>query len=733
MFGLQLSKFLFYPERVMHVLKIIFVTAIINTTSSLSVLHAQNHEMDSLRKQLPFLKDTIRIDYLNAISFQYIRLLKRDSAEYFERLAYAESKKLNYINGIAKSISNQSGVFNFFDNDFIKAESLARKSIEWFEKIPDKRGMENAIDNLWFALFSQSKYDEAYRISATKYQKSKVDNDLDGLHDALDEMEVIHYQEGDYDSSFYYYRQVQQMSIGSKNNVWISNSLLDLAILYRSIGDYQTALNNYRTIFLTDTHETVQARVDGYFEVWTKMEYAELFSLVNQFDSAWHYYHLFDTIKATEKDLRIYLVSTGETYLLQKEYNKALPNFLRGLIMHRKLNDRNEIKRTLLDIAKTYFAMNNDKAALHYAAEGLDLSLQTKSRQFIRDAYQILYSVYDRLHKTDSAYSYYKKYIAFKDIVVTDQTKGRFAAYLYERQINLMNNEKIINQQELRIQQQQLHQAAFQKKILIAGIIGLFFLAGIIMRTIVLKRKNERHLREIAENELRLQKIVSEKEKAELQQQAIELEMQALRSQMNPHFIFNSLNSINRFILQNNKVKASEYLTKFSRLVRMILQNSQAALITLESELESLRLYLEMEALRFNYQFDYKISVSNELDIDVLKVPPLIIQPYAENAIWHGLMHKEEKGQLDIEISEEDNKLLCKITDNGIGRALAGSFASKSATVHKSMGMRITASRIAMMQNTKENKAAITIHDLINSDGSAAGTEVIISMPVLYE
>src|SRR5207247_4386765 len=114
------------------------------------------------------------------------------------------------------------------------------------------------------------------------------------------------------------------------------------------------------------------------------------------------------------------------------------------------------------------------------------------------------------------------------------------------------------------------------------------------------------------------------------------------------------------------------------------LQNSQASFIPLESEVESLKLYLEMEALRFNYHFDYKISVSKDLDSEVLKVPPLIIQPYVENAIWHGLMHKEEKGQLDIEVSQENNHLFFKITDDGIGRKKSTELASKYDTNKKS-------------------------------------------------
>jgi LytS/YehU family sensor histidine kinase len=232
---------------------------------------------------------------------------------------------------------------------------------------------------------------------------------------------------------------------------------------------------------------------------------------------------------------------------------------------------------------------------------------------------------------------------------------------------------------------------------------------------------------------LQLERSGKEKQIAEIKQKASELEMQALRAQMNPHFIFNSLNSINRFILQNNKAEASEYLIKFSKLVRMILQNSQASLISLESELESLGLYLEMEALRFNYHFDYKISVSKDLDVEVLKVPPLIIQPYVENAIWHGLMQKEEKGQLDIEVWQEGDWVYLKITDNGIGRERASELASKSATRHKSMGLRITASRIAMMQHSNGEESPVKIHDLIEPDGAAAGTEVVIKMPLLYD
>ena len=139
-------------------------------------------------------------------------------------------------------------------------------------------------------------------------------------------------------------------------------------------------------------------------------------------------------------------------------------------------------------------------------------------------------------------------------------------------------------------------------------------------------------------------------QKLESQKQLSELEMQALRAQMNPHFIFNCLSSINRFILKNETEEASDYLTKFSRLIRMVLNNSKKAFISLGRRTGKLRLYLDMERLRFKNSFDYSITYKNSVDVENIFIPPLLLQPFAENAIWHGLMHKQENGFLNFNL-----------------------------------------------------------------------------------
>jgi len=203
--------------------------------------------------------------------------------------------------------------------------------------------------------------------------------------------------------------------------------------------------------------------------------------------------------------------------------------------------------------------------------------------------------------------------------------------------------------------------------------------------------------------------------------------MQALRAQMNPHFIFNCLSSINRFILMNETDAASAYLIRFSRLIRMVLTHSKKTFITLEDELEMLRLYLDMERMRFKNAFNYSIVFINTIDSGALFIPPMVLQPFAENAIWHGLMHKRGQGHLEITIASEDNTVICTITDNGIGRAAALQ-NTKSTENKKSMGLQITVERLALHNNGNGEDTFFKIEDLIDNEGKAAGTKVILKI-----
>lgn len=215
------------------------------------------------------------------------------------------------------------------------------------------------------------------------------------------------------------------------------------------------------------------------------------------------------------------------------------------------------------------------------------------------------------------------------------------------------------------------------------------------------------------------------------QQKMVEVEMQALRAQMNPHFIFNCLNSINRYILKSDEATASLYLTRFAKLMRLILDNSSSKNVLLSNELEALKLYIEMEALRFDKKFSYEINIDKSVSVDSIELPSLIIQPYVENAIWHGLLHKDGAGHLRITVKLQDRGMLeCIIEDNGVGREKAKELKSKSATSRKSMGMQLTQNRLALLNRNAELNASISIIDMEDGQNQPTGTKVILRIPV---
>lgn len=236
---------------------------------------------------------------------------------------------------------------------------------------------------------------------------------------------------------------------------------------------------------------------------------------------------------------------------------------------------------------------------------------------------------------------------------------------------------------------------------------------------------------EIQEQNRQLEAQRLQQLETEFERKLADTEMIALQAQMNPHFIFNCLNSIKLYTLQNDSEQASEYLTKFARLIRLVLENSRSELVPLRNELGALQLYIELEAMRFKHKVKFTIDLSAEVDTQYLKIPPLLLQPYVENAIWHGLMHKPEGGKVTIAVCQPTEQLLrIEITDDGVGRAKAGQLKSKSAGKDKSFGMQVTADRIRMINQLYNTHTQTQILDLVDSFGEPCGTKVVIEIPV---
>ena len=220
-----------------------------------------------------------------------------------------------------------------------------------------------------------------------------------------------------------------------------------------------------------------------------------------------------------------------------------------------------------------------------------------------------------------------------------------------------------------------------------------------------------------------------EQSKMQLKLEMIELEAKALRSQMNPHFIFNCINSIKSLIQKKEEEKAINYLTAFSKLLRTVLQNSDKGEITFYDEIETCRLYSELESMRFGNKFDYSFIVDGTIDLKSLLVPALIIQPFIENAIWHGIMPKENGGTVRVIVEKKDESVLCIIDDNGIGRELSNQNKFKTgASTHVSKGVKLTQSRLDLDNLLNERKASVEIIDKKDNRGNSAGTKIVVHL-----
>ena len=219
----------------------------------------------------------------------------------------------------------------------------------------------------------------------------------------------------------------------------------------------------------------------------------------------------------------------------------------------------------------------------------------------------------------------------------------------------------------------------------------------------------------------RSQRLLMEKE-------LLELEQKTLRLQMNPHFIFNALNSCQAFIVKEEDKTARYLLAKFSSLMRSVLENSTQKFISLEQEIKTIDQYLTIEQISRDHVFDYEINIDPHLNAEEIKIPPMLIQPFIENAIIHGIAQVSHKGVITINFVQDSAHLICSINDNGVGREHAKELKSQIHHHHKSMALELIQSRLEILGNT--DKETLMVNDLVNPDGTPAGTEVLIKIPI---
>lgn len=312
----------------------------------------------------------------------------------------------------------------------------------------------------------------------------------------------------------------------------------------------------------------------------------------------------------------------------------------------------------------------------------------------------------DRLHlvqQTLIRQSREKELLSLKEsVAIENREKQAKMAALHQQ--NLIKQLEI-NQKEISLRNQRLVQY----------LLFLALIAGAVLTFLLFNRY----------------KLSQKAEQEKLLRQSSEIEQRFLRAQMNPHFIFNALNSIQYYITSHDNSSAARYLAKFSKLIRHILESSRHQFIPIQEEVKILNVYLELEQLRNSNKFDYTITLDETLEDDFITIPPMITQPYIENAILHGVTHLEERGNIEIAYTKSGDHIECSIRDNGIGREASSVIRQRIKPGHTSVAMELTHDRLELMKQTLKGEYKIQINDLKDASGKACGTEVKLWIPFL--
>jgi len=375
-----------------------------------------------------------------------------------------------------------------------------------------------------------------------------------------------------------------------------------------------------------------------------------------------------------------------------------------------------------IDVAQTFFdkGLNNDMAE-QKATEGMYSSITQEQLLFPKsndldetaNTYKLLAEEYLKQKNPARALVYFDKYAALQDSIrhvrqreLNEALSLSASLGKNQQKIDLLQKERQLSEQamELLKQDKTMKEEQLGFKNIIIGVL-IFFIFSMLMAGFFVMR--------------------SSREKRKVNQL---LALKSLRGQMNPHFIFNALNSVNHYISQNDERKANRYLSDFSKLMRMVMDSSKHSLVPLTEELEMLRLYLQLEHTRFNDKFDYTFEISESLADSDFELPPMLIQPYLENAVWHGLRYLDDKGKLALTFESAGNELLVTITDNGIGREKSKELKTHNQKKQASIGMQNIENRIVIMNDLFGTNIRVEIGDAYPG-ALHCGTRVTLYIP----
>lgn len=692
------------------------------------LLLAQNTNSDHILLQNHLQKDTTRCFLLNKVIeaendhniwIKYNQELQKIA---LDNLQKENNKTLKNTYTKYLSISyNNDGAYELYNEKYDKAIHLYKKSLQTANSIHYHIGSSLSLQNIGtafdylgkidstlvymkkahhFALLSKNKTSLAYVLTdlgyiynnlgnnnlAIKYNLEALPlfeklNDLEGLERTNFALGRIFDNQKDYNTSNLYYLKCLEIDRKTNNKERLSLILNSLAATNNNLNLLEKALqfNN------------------------------KAFQLATEMNNE-------DFIATSHKNF-------GDIYFKKKENEKAKTNYLLAEQLFKKINSGVHLSKVQIKLATIFFNQNQLTKAKEYGLKAYELAQKTNFPSDQKNAAEILSQVFSKENDFKNAYKYKAIASDIGEKIYFDESKdiALKATYQYETE----KKEAAIKALH---QKNTIAELESKKKTTTLYLVILFFTGIATTSYVLFSRYKEKKKNEILQNQLaETEKLLAAEKKV------TESELKALKSQMNPHFIFNALNSIQMQFMYGDKLTANEQLNNFTYLTRQILEVSGKKSIVISDEIEILTKYLQLEQLRFQKDFTYSVTVSNNIDEDYHKIPPMLIQPIVENSIKHGLLHQksDKKVSVNFDIDNEETHLICTVIDNGIGREKSAEIKAKNHSTHNSFSTQAIKQRLELLNDKLHLSDLITYTDLVSNENEVNGTKVVIKIPIV--
>ncbi len=668
---------------------------------------------DSLRVEYESAKtDTAKIEILFKLGYQFLTGPSDSLVFYFAKSLCIANKNIDSLSSFNaeqnkdliitfKKLSIRSyieiGIEYFFQSDYPLALDNFFMGLKSSEEINDIDLISECASEIGIVYKNQGKYNEALDFNNRALAYAEMGTDTSWIASCLVNNGTIYFKKGYYTTALEHYVKALKIFESLNHMRRIEACYLNIGKIYYEQADLDKALDYFKKAQKIAIEEN-----DKTGEASCYLSIGRIYSDKKQYDIARNY--LDKSVELNREmgyqhGLDDCYIDIGFTYLEENDLEGALNNYQKALKISKEEDDKPGIAESLNCIANIYFREKRYQKALDLALQSMNIAEKTGYLQVQKNIYQLLSQIYEALGDSDFALKYFKLYSNAQDSLFSEgkyrairEVETKFETEKKEQQLELLSEKNRV--QDLKISQ--------RNRMMLAFWIFFFLMAIAIYLYFRNKRLKSKH-------------------------KNIELEQKLLRSQMNPHFIFNSLIAIQSFIYKKEPVQAGDFLAKFADLVRIILEGSRVEFVKLEREIKMLNLYFELQNLRFENKFEYRIEVSDNIDIENISIPPMLAQPFIENAIEHGLRHKKEMGYIFVAFNKVNKCISLVVEDNGVGRKKASEI--EKSKKHKSMAMAITRERLEIFRKKFKKKFVLNVTDLLDDKGESTGTKVALEIP----